>query len=74
MTTTDWLTAGVHRALAETEDAVDRWRQNEPGAWGHIAGQAVLACRGALGRPLTHAERRAVWAEAWRRLQHDRFG
>jgi hypothetical protein len=68
MTTTDWLTTGVDRALAENGDAVERWRRNEPGAWGQIAGQAVLACRDTVGRPLTDSERRAVWAATWRRL------
>lgn len=68
MTDPDWLETCVDGALRDSADAVARFRRNEPGAWGHIAGQAVLACRGHLGRPLTEAERRQVWAAAWQRL------
>ena len=46
-------------------DTVVLWLANQPGAWGNLAGQAVLAARRALGRSLTDAERRAVWAVLW---------
>jgi hypothetical protein len=64
-----WLALGVEGALAANADAVDRWQRDEPGAWGHVAGQAVLACRRELGRALTEAERRLVWSAAWQALQ-----
>jgi len=68
MTDTDWLDRGIERALVENADAVERWRRGEAGAWGHIAGQAVMACWRELGRSLTHPERRLVWAAAWAAL------
>jgi hypothetical protein len=61
--------AGV---LAANRVQVERWRRSEPGAWGHLAGQAVLAYRRAVGRPLTDAERRAAWAATWSALEATR--
>jgi hypothetical protein len=69
VTQPDWLDLGVRHALEHNRDAVERWLSDEAGAWGRIAGLAVLACRGRLGRALAEDERRAVWAEAWRRLE-----
>jgi hypothetical protein len=54
--------------LAEHPEPVGRWRRSEPGAWGFLAGQAVLLARRRLGRRLTEAERRAVWAATWAAL------
>lgn len=48
--------------------AVALWLVNEPGAWGSLAGQAVLAARRSRGRSLTDAERSAVWAVLWEML------
>ena len=42
---------------------------NRPGAWGFLAGQAVLRQRRRLGRRLTESERRRVWAKLWDELQ-----
>jgi hypothetical protein len=67
-----WLIGGVETALAQNEAWVERWLRDEPGAWGRLAGAAVLACRARAGRPLTEAERRRVWAHAWRSLQSRR--
>ena len=47
---------------------VRAWLANESGAWGYLAGQAVLAERRRLGRSLTERERRAVWQALWDRL------
>ena len=47
---------------------VAAWQRNEPGSWGALAGQSVLAVRRALGRVLTDAERRQVWQAAWDQL------
>jgi hypothetical protein len=54
--------------LAEHPEPVERWRRSEPGAWGFLAGQAVLLARRRLGRRLSDAERRAVWAATWAAL------
>lgn len=56
-------------ALLEAQpDKVRAWLANEPGAWGFLAGQAVLAERRRLGRTLTERERRTVWQALWDRL------
>jgi hypothetical protein len=55
--------------IAAHPEQVARWLRNEPGAWGHLAGQAVLHERRRLGRALTDAERRVVWASLWRALE-----
>ncbi|MFN8556104.1 MAG: hypothetical protein U0531_01690 [Dehalococcoidia bacterium] len=44
------------------------WLANEPGAWGYLAGQAVLAERRRLRCPLSERERRIVWQTLWDRL------
>lgn len=54
--------------LAEQAATVDAWLRDEPGSWGALAGQAVLAARRALGRRLTEPERRIVWQALWDRL------
>ncbi len=54
--------------LAEQAATVDAWLRDEPGSWGALAGQAVLAARRALGRRLTETERRIVWQTLWDRL------
>lgn len=41
-------------------------RARTPGAWGRLAGLAVIAHRRRLGRRLGDAERRAVWDAVWR--------
>lgn len=61
----DSTLASVLVANAET---VAAWLRDEPGAWGALAGQAVLAARNALGRRLTQEERRVVWQALWDRL------
>lgn len=61
----DPLLSGV---LAAHSDLVAAWLRDEPGSWGALAGQGVLATRRALGRRLTEAERRVVWQRLWDRL------
>jgi hypothetical protein len=58
--------------LAAHPEQVERWRRGEPGAWGFLAGQAVLLARERLGRRLAEAERRAVWAATWAALEGTR--
>ena len=67
------ITGALQDAVAETvrsnPAAVQRWLANEPGAWGYLAGQGVLAYRRRLGRKLTDDERRTLWAALWRALE-----
>ena len=58
----------IETVLTGHPDRVQAWLANRPGAWGFLAGQAVLAERRRLGRALTEAERRAVWQALWDRL------
>ena len=53
---------------------VAAWLRDEPGSWGALAGQAILAVRRALGRSLSEAERRIVWQAMWDRLGAMRHG
>ncbi len=55
-------------------EKVRAWLADEPGAWGFLAGQAVLAERRRLGRGLTDRERRIVWQALWDRLLALRAG
>ena len=54
--------------LDERADLVAAWLHDQPGSWGALAAQAILATRRALGRSLTAAERRIVWQMLWDRL------
>lgn len=58
------------------EDTVKAWpdlalgtRTARPKAWGALAGHGVAALRERLGRPVTDAERRALWSALWREAQ-----
>ncbi len=44
---------------------VREWMEERPGAWGFLAGKAVIAYRQGLGRGLTDLERRRVWRLLW---------
>ena len=61
----DAVLAGV---LEERQADVAAWLGDEPGSWGRLAGQGVLAARRALGRGLSDGERRVVWQRLWDRL------
>lgn len=63
------LEEAIAEALAAHPEQVARWRRREPGAWGFLAGQVVLAYKRRLGRSLTETERRRVWAAAWSALE-----
>jgi hypothetical protein len=54
--------------LAERGGLVAAWLLDQPGSWGALAAQAILATRRALGRSLDDAERRIVWQALWDRL------
>ena len=59
------LDAVLSRVLEERRADVAAWLRDEPGSWGRLAGQGVLAARTALGRRLTERERRIVWQRLW---------
>lgn len=62
--------AAVERVLAEHAELAADVRERRRGAWGRLAALGVMAYRDALERPLTDAERRALWSELWR-AAHD---
>ena len=64
--------ATARSTIAEHPEQVAGWLANRPGAWGFLAGQAILRERGRLGRRLTEAERRLVWAALWEQLERVR--
>ena len=59
--------------IAEHTGLVAAWSRDEPGSWGALAAQAILATRRALGRSLTDAERRIVWQALWDQLTAIRY-
>jgi hypothetical protein len=60
--------ASARATIAGHPEQVAAWLAERPGAWGFLAGQAVLRERARLGRRLTEAERRLVWAALWAEL------
>lgn len=62
------LNALLDTLIVDHATLVAAWLRDEPGSWGALAGQAILATRRALGRRLTDAERRIVWQALWARL------
>jgi hypothetical protein len=50
-------------------DLAQGTRTARPKAWGALAGHGVAALRARLGRGVTDAERRALWAELWREAE-----
>ena len=69
MTLADLDLDAILRPILDSHAAtVADWRRSEPGAWGALAAQAILATRRALGRRLTEGERRVVWERMWRLL------
>ena len=62
----DRILLGVADAHPEQ---VAGWMRNEPGQWGFLAGQAILAVRQLVDRRLEDPERRWVWHRMWVVLQ-----
>lgn len=62
------LDAILAATLTEQARLVAAWLRDEPGSWGALAGQTIIATRRALGRGLTDTERRIVWQALWDRL------
>jgi Asp-tRNA(Asn)/Glu-tRNA(Gln) amidotransferase B subunit len=51
--------------VTDNQDKVVGWIKGEPGAWGFLAGQAVITVRKEAGRDLANAERGMVWSRMW---------
>jgi hypothetical protein len=64
----DDLEDAIGATLSANDALVEDWIGETPGAWGALAGKAVLVYRGWLGRRLTASERRMVWSVLWDRL------
>jgi len=62
------LDAILVTTLTEQARLVAAWQRDEPGSWGALAGQAIIATRRALGRGLSDVERRIVWQRLWDQL------
>ncbi len=62
----------VEDTVAAHPDVVAQWQAGTPKTWGYLAGRAVGAATRRIGRPLSDAERRAVWAALWQRLEESR--
>ena len=54
--------------MRANREKVAAWLRDEPGSWGFLAGQSVVAVRRETGRPLTDPERRQVWHRLWQLL------
>ena len=66
------LRRAVQATIGGHTGQVQAWLRDTPGAWGFLAGDAVLGCRRNLGRSLSDLERRAVWDALWRALSATR--
>jgi Asp-tRNA(Asn)/Glu-tRNA(Gln) amidotransferase B subunit len=71
---TDPLRQAVQETILAHPEVVQRWIQNQPGAWGFLAGQGILAFRRRLGRRPDDVERRALWQALWTALETLRGG
>ena len=58
----------MRETLEQNGETVAAWLRGEAGAWGALAGNAVITYRRGLGRSLTDGERRQVWDALWKRL------
>jgi hypothetical protein len=67
--TQETLQAVIEETIAAHGAEVERWLLREPGAWGFLAGKAVIAMRLKLGRRLVDDERRTIWSTLWASLQ-----
>ena len=66
----DAVIRAVARETVQTwPDLAQGTRTARPKAWGALAGHGVVALRGRLGREVTDAERRALWAALWREAE-----
>jgi len=59
----------AHETVQAWPDLALGTRTARPKAWGALAGHGVAALRARLGRGVTDAERRALWAALWREAE-----
>ena len=64
----DAIRATARETVAADEALAAAVRARRAGAWGRLAGLAVIAHRERLGRRLEDPERRAVWDAVWREV------
>ncbi|MQG21824.1 MAG: hypothetical protein FI725_07570 [SAR202 cluster bacterium] len=62
---TDAAQDAVGRTIEEYPDVILKWKKNERGSWGFLAGRAVIMCKQNLQRSLSDRERRDVWQLLW---------
>lgn len=62
---TDAAQDAVGRTIEEYPDVILKWKKNERGSWGFLAGRAVILCKQNLQRSLSDRERRDVWQLLW---------
>ena len=55
----------LRQVLSDHSEKTLAWMRREPGAWGYLAGQGVVATRRLIGRQLSDPERRMVWSRLW---------
>lgn len=59
----------ARQTVVANPERVRAWIAGERGAWGVLAGQAVLMYRRHLGRGLTESERQTIWQRLWLALE-----
>lgn len=64
----DAILTTARETIAADEALASAVRARRAGAWGRLAGLAVIAHRERLGRKLDDPERRAVWDAVWREV------
>ena len=64
----DAILATARETVAADEALAAAVRARRAGAWGRLAGLAIIAHRERLGRRLDDPERRAVWDAVWREV------
>ena len=63
------IIAVARETVRASPDLAFGTRTGRPKAWGALAARGVTALRERLGRSLSDAERRALWAALWREAQ-----
>ena len=67
----DAVQKAIGRTIAQHPDVIMKWRKNEKGSWGFLAGRAVILCKQKLRRSLSDVERREVWRSLWNTLNEE---
>ena len=61
----DAVQDAVGSTIEKHPDVILKWKKNERGSWGFLAGRAVILCKQNLQRSLSDRERRDVWQLLW---------